>query len=223
MTQSDSVFSSGAVQGYLLLLVACGAGLLFSIPAGAHVADLMNLSWNPSPLVFHLTYVALLGILGTFRGIAAARWDRAVWDRVVRLGMHVLFGQVIVLPYLFFSRALLPGSAWPLVLLAVYATLASYMSSLVALRLERWGAARHAHTFLLQYATFGAVFFVPWAIGLVPRVPSAVALLSPLGAGLRILQSAPAQELLIAFGFVLFVIAVLLPGMRRPMRRSHAV
>lgn len=223
MTRSDSVLSSGAVQGYFLLLLACGAGLLFSIPTGSRVAQLMELRWSPSPLSFHLTYVTLVGLLGTFRGIAAAGWDRLKWRTLSKLLGHILFGQAILLPYMFFSRALLPGRELVVPLLIAYTMLVAFMLALVALRLSLWGAARRSHTFLLQYALVGLLFLVPWALGLVPGVPSTTALLSPIGATREIAGSAPAIELLIAFAFPSVMILVQLPRLRHLIRRHHAV
>jgi len=223
VTRSDSVLSSGAVQGYFLLLLACGAGLLLSIPAGARVAQLMELRWSPSPLVFHLTYVTLVALFGTFRGIAAARWDRLKWKTLLKLAWHVLFAQVILLPYMLFSRALLPGRELVAPLLVLYTTLLAFMLALIALRLALWGAARRSHTFLLQYALVALLFLVPWALGLLPGVPSTIALLSPIGATIEIAGSAPAIELLIAFAFASLLILVQLPHLRHLIRRHHAV
>jgi len=223
MTRPDSVFDSGAAQGYFLLLLACGAGLLFSIPAGAHVNDLMESSWKPSPLVFHLTYITLLGLLGTFRGIAGARWEGPVWGRLAHLALHVLFGQLIVLPYLFFSRALLPGRGPVLPLLAVYTTVAAFAFALIAFRLERWGQSRRVHTFMHQYALLALILVVPWALGMLSGVPDAVGLLSPIGAGLRIIEPGSAAELAVAFAFVLIVLLIQILAIRRSTRRNHGV
>ncbi len=223
MTKQESVFSSGAVQGYVLLLLACGAGLLFSIPAGARVSDLIELRWSPSPLVFYLTYVTLVGLLGTFRGIAATRWDRQGWGTVLRIAGHVLFGQLLLLPYLLFSRSLLAGQGLVLPLLALYVTCASIMFSLIAYRVERWGTSRRAHTFLLQYAIFGLVLILPWAVGLISQVPTVLTLLSPIGAALKIVQDASASELIVAFAFVVAIACAQLVGIQRTLRRTHAV
>lgn len=223
MTRPDSVFDSGAAQGYFLLLLASGAALLFSIPAGAYVSDLMESSWKPSPLVFHLTYITLLGLFGTFRGIAGAGWEGPVWSRLFHLARHVLFGQLIVSPYLFFSRALLPGRSSALPLLAVYTTVVAFTLALIAFRLERWGQRRGVRTFLLQYVLFALLLVAPWALGMLSGVPDAVGLLSPIGAGLRILGTAPAAELAVAFVFVLIVLLIQILGIRRSTRRNHAV
>jgi hypothetical protein len=223
MTRSDSVFSNSAVQGYLLLLVACGAGLLLAIPSGTRVSHLLAPHWKPSPLLFFITYFTITSVLGTFRGISATRWSRLQWGTLLRLAGHALFGQLLVLPYLVFARALLPGSSTVIPLIAVYATLAAYMFSLIGLQLELWGRARRAHTFILQYMIFGLFFLLPWLIALVPRIPSAIMLLSPVGAALRITQQGSAWELSVAFGFVLLMICLQLLRIRRPIRRSHAV
>ena len=223
MTRQDSVFSSSAVQGYLLLLFACGAALLFSIPTGARVSDLLELRWNPSPLIFHLTYVTLLGLLGTFRGIAVTRWDRQGWGAVVRIAGHILFGQLLLLPYLLFSRALLAGRGLVLPLLALYATCVAIMFSLIAYRMELWGTTRRVPTFLLQYSVFGLVLIVPWTVGLIPGIPTALTLLSPIGAALQTVQGASAPELIVAFAFVVAVAFTQVVGIQRALRRTHAV
>ena len=223
MTKQDSVFSSGAVQGYVLLLLACGAGLLFSIPAGARVSDLLELSWSPSPLVFYLTYVTLVGLFGTFRGVAATRWNRHGWGTVLRIAGHILFGQLLLLPYLLFSRSLLAGRGVVLPLLALYATCASIMFSLIAHRVELWGRTRRTHTFLLQYTLFGLVLVLPWAIGLISQVPTVLTLLSPIGAALKIVRDASAGELVLAFAFVVAIACAQLVGIQRTLRRSHVV
>ena len=223
MTKQDSVFSSGAVQGYVLLLLACGAGLLFSIPAGARVSDLLELSWSPSPLVFYLTYVTLVGLLGTFRGIAATRWDRRDWGTVLRIAGHILFAQLLLLPYLLFSRSLLVGRGLVMPVLALYVTCASVMFSLIAYRVELWGTTRRTHTFLLQYTLFGLVLILPWAVGLISQVPTVLTLASPVGAALKIVQEPSAGELALAFAFVIAIACAQLVGIQRTLRRTHVV
>jgi len=223
VTKQDSVFSSGAVQGYLLLLLACGAALLFAIPSGARVSDLLELRWNPSPLVFYLTYVTLVGLLGTFRGIAATRWDRRGGSAVVRIVGHVLFGQLLLLPYLLFSRAFLAGRGLALPLLALYVTCVAIMFSLLAYRVARWGTTRRVHTFLLQYTLFGLVLILPSAVGLIPQVPAALTLLSPIGATVKIVRGASAPELVLAFAFTVAIAFAQLIGIQRTVRRTHAV
>jgi hypothetical protein len=223
MTRTDSLFSGSAVQGYLLLLLACGAALLLSIPAGTRVAHLMSPIWKPSPLLFHLTYLTLTSLLGTFRGIAATRWYRLQWGTASRLAIHGLFAQLMVLPYLVFARALLPGSGAVVLLLVPYATLTAFMFSLIGLRLDLWGRARRAHTFVLQYAIFGFIYLLPWVIGLLPRTPSIITVLSPVGAALRIAQAGTALELSVAFVFVLLMIFMQALSIRRRIRRAHVV
>jgi hypothetical protein len=223
VNKSDSVFSGGAIQGYFMLLLACGAALLFSIPRGARVAQLMELRWTPSPLVFHLTYVTLICLLGAFRGSAATQWDRPGARTLVHLAGHILFGQLTVLPCLLFSRSLLAGRDFVLPPLVLYATLTAFMFALLAFRLDLWGRARQTHTFMLQYALFGVLFVLPWVIGFLPTVPGAITLLSPIGATLKLVEGAPAAESIVSFAFVLAIISSQLLGVRRWIRRSHAI
>ena len=223
MRNRDSVLSAGAVQGYFLLLFACGAALLLSIPSGARVAQLLEVQWRPSPLVFHVTCLTLLALLGTFRGISAASWERPAWKTLYALVGHVLLGQLLLLPYLFFARALLPGKEHVLPLFVVYSSLVSFMFGSIALRLDLWGRTRDVHTFMLQYALFALLFLVPWSLGFVPGIPSIVTLVSPLGATLYILESPSTAGLLVAFAFVLLLTLAQLPGIRRLIRRPHAI
>jgi hypothetical protein len=183
----------------------------------------MDVQWKPSPLVFHLTYLTLTALLGTFRGIAAAAWERPAREILLRLAGHVLFGQLIVLPYLFFARSLLPGKELVLPVLVTYSSLASFMFAAIALRLDSWGRARNAHTFMLQYALFAFLFLVPWSLGFVPGVPSIVTLFSPIGTALRVMQSPSPLDLFVAYAFVLAVALTQLLAIRRTARRPHAV
>ena len=167
--------------------------------------------------------MTLVGLLGTFRGMAATRWDRHGWGTVLRIAGHILFGQLLLLPYLLFSRSLLAGRGLVLPLLALYAACASIMFSLIAYRVELWGRTRRTHTFLLQYTVFGLVLILPWAVGLITQVPTVLTLLSPIGAALKIIQDASAGELVLAFAFVVAIACVQLVGIQRTLRRSHAV
>jgi len=223
MRRRDSVLSAGAVQGYFLLLFACGAALLLTIPSGARVAQLLDVQWRPSPLIFHITCLTLLALLGTFRGIAAATWERPAWRTLYGLAGHVLLGQLLLLPYLFFARALFPGKEHVLPLFVIYSSLVSFMLGSIALRLDLWGRARNVHTFMLQYALFALFFLVPWSLGFVPGMPLLVTLVSPLGATLYILGSPSTAGLLVALAFVLLLTLAQVPGIRRLIRRSHAV
>lgn len=223
MTSPNSVLSSRAIQGYYFLLVSCGIGLLFSIPPATRVAQLMAPHWEPPPQTFFAVYVTITALLGLARGAAAASWGRVRWNTIVSLSVHAMFGQFLVLPLLIFSRALLPGRDTALLLLVAYSTLATLMFSLIALRLELWGTARRSRPFILQYTVFGLFLVVPWVLTFLARTPPIVAVFSPIGAALRILQPAPATESIVAFASVLLIISIQLFSIRRPIRRTHAV
>lgn len=223
MTSPSSVLSSRAVQGYYLLLVACGIALVFSIPPITRVAQLMQPHWEPPPQTFFAVYVTISALLGLARGASAASWGRVRWNTILSLSVHAAFGQFLVLPLLVFSRALLPGRDVALVLLVAYSLLAILMFSLIALRLELWGSARRTRPFILQYTIFALFLIVPPAFSFLARTPSIVTVFSPLGAALRILQPASATELVVAFVFVLLIILIQLLRIRRLIRRAHAV
>jgi hypothetical protein len=223
MTSLSSVLSSRATQGYYFLLVSCGIALLFSIPPATRVAQLMQPHWEPPPQTFFAVYVTITALLGLARGAAAASWGRVRWNTILSLSVHAMFGQFLVLPFLIFSRALLPARDAALIVLVAYSTLAALMFSLIALRLELWGSARRTRPFILQYVVFGLILVVPWFLTFVPRTPPIVALLSPIGAAMRILRPASATENVVAFACVLLIISIHLLSIRRTIRRTHAV
>ncbi len=223
MINTRSVLSSRALQGYYFLLVACGIGILLSIPPATRVAQLMEPHWDPPPQTFFVVYVTITALLGLARGSAAASWGRVRWSTLLVLLVHTLFGQLLALPFLVFSRALLPGRDTALVLLVVYSTLAALMFSLIALRLELWGTVRRSRPFVLQYTVFGLILAVPWVVSIIAQVPPIVAVLSPIGAALRIMHPASAAENSTALVFALLMIGIQLLSIRRPIRRHHAV
>jgi len=223
MTSASSVLSSRAIQGYYFLLFACGIGLLVSIPPATRVAQLMEPHWEPPPQTFFVVYVTITALLGLARGSAAASWGRVRWNTIRSLSVHVVFGQFLVLPFLIFSRALLPGRDTALLLLATYSTLSAVMFSVIGLRLELWGSARRTRPFILQYTLFGLFLLVPWVLSFLARIPPIVAVFSPIGAALRIMQPASAAENAVAFTSVLLMTCIQLFSIRRPIRRSHAV
>lgn len=223
MTSTSSVLSSRAIQGYYFLLFACGIGLLVSIPPATRVAQLMEPHWEPPPQTFFVVYVTITALLGLARGSASASWGRLRWNTILSLSVHAMFGQFLALPFLIFSRALLPGRDVALLLLIVYATMAAFMFSLIGLRLGIWGSARRSRPFVLQYTLFGLFLVVPWIVSFLARIPSIVAAFSPIGAALRIMQPASGAENALAFTSVLLMICIQLFSIRRPIRRSHAV
>ena len=223
MISPRSILSSRALQGYYLLLVACGVSILFSLPPATRVAQLMEPHWDPPPQTFFVVYATITALLGLARGSAAASWGRLRWHTILTLTAHTLFGQLLALPFLIFSRALLPGRDVALFLLVAYTSLAALMFSLIALRLELWGTARRHRPFVLQYTVFGLFLAVPWAASMIGRIPPIVAVLSPIGATLRIMQPASAAENIVTLAFVLLMIGIQLLSIRRPIRRTHAV
>jgi hypothetical protein len=223
MSRSASVLSGRTVQGYYFLLIACGVGLLFSIPPATRVAQLLEPHWEPPPQTFFVVYVAVTALLGLARGSAAASWGRVRWNTILSLAGLVLFGQFLVLPHLLFSRALLPGRDVAIFLLVAYSTLVAMMFSLISLRLELWGTARRTHPFVVQYTVLGSVLLVPWILGFIARIPAIVVALSPIGAALGILGPASAMENAVAFAFILLMISIQLLRIRRLIRRTHAV
>ncbi len=223
MTSPSSVLSPRAVQVHTFLLVVCGVGLLLSIPPITRVARLLEPHWNPPWQTFFATYVATTALIGLSRGSSAAAVSPLRWSVILSLLVHTAFGQMLVLPMLVFSRSLAPGKDVGLLLLLLYSTCSAMMFSLIALRMELWGVARRTRPFFLQYMLFGLFVVAPWVLSFVERIPAIVAVFSPIGAALQIMQSASSAEIAVAFGFVLLMISIQLLGIRRQIRRPHAV
>jgi len=218
-----SIFASRALQGYYFLLATCGISMLLSIPPATRVAQMMEPHWAPPPQTFFVVYATITALVGLARGSAAASWGRVRWDTILAVTAHTLFGQLLALPFLIFSRTLLPGRDVSLCLLVMYSTLAALMFSLIALRLELWGSVRRHRAFVLQYVIFGLFLAVPWMASMTVQIPPIVAVLSPIGATLRIMRPASATENIATFAFVLLMIGIQLLSIRRPIRRPHAV
>ena len=66
MNSSRSLLSPRAIQTYTFLLVACGAGLLLSIPPITRVARLLEPHWNPPWQTFCRSSLTGLTIINSF-------------------------------------------------------------------------------------------------------------------------------------------------------------
>ncbi|MGD9676230.1 MAG: hypothetical protein AB7V19_06060, partial [Candidatus Bipolaricaulia bacterium] len=113
---------------FLGLVLLCGIALVLSVPGARVVRDLgstqqivrtlgLDMTW-----VFLDVYVLAMGLLGL--GLASARAEQRERrsQRVGRLTLRLLLGQLLCLPYLVFSRALFPGRDAGLVLVVLLAT-----------------------------------------------------------------------------------------------------
>jgi len=188
----DATFSpgQGSFRAYMWLLVVTGVALVFSMPSATFVRELLASPLRrPTPIVFFATYVFAFAMFGLNRGAAGVPHRIAGLREVRTAVLQVLFGQLILSPYLVYVRIILLPSRQPAIaLIALYALLVGLFCAIVGYAVELWGTARGFHTTVHRYALGTLVLGAP-LLFLVPNSPAAgAAILSPLGAFPRLLD-----------------------------------
>jgi hypothetical protein len=226
MVRSDSVFSSGSMQGLLTLVILSGIALAISIqpPARIAAADASDLSYLPS--LFPLVAVFLFGAFAVGRGalIALNASTRRLGFKQGRLfAEHILCGLLLVIPYFLFSRPIVPTRGAGVALLVLYLALSAVFFGLVSFRLEVRSSQTKRGTFLLRYGIYLTFCAVPLGIGMSSRALSIVLSLSPIGSAMQIARGASAGALSISFLVPFVGIVLTLARLRRIERRPHAI
>ena len=222
----ESVFSMSSLQGFLTLVIVCGIALLFSIHPGARVESLHASRWIIPPSSFHVVYVLMLGLLGVSRGalIAANLPARIFRPKLyAQMAQHILVAQLLMLPFLVFSRSVFPDRSGSLLLLFVYATLISFLFCLISYRLDLRSMQRRRSAFLLRYGVYFACVLIPFGLGVSTRALSAFVSLSPIGVAQQIVGELSALPLAVAFVFPVVATLLLLIRSRPVLRRGHEV
>ncbi|MCK4570584.1 hypothetical protein KAT84_01415 [Candidatus Bipolaricaulota bacterium] len=224
--RSDTVFSTSSLQAYLTLVFLCGIALALSIQPASRIAALRASNISYLPGLFHLAFVFLFGLFAVNRGAVVAANASARISHlklILRFLEHIVYGLLLLLPYLLFSRALLSDRIIGLFILASYTAVSSLFFCLVSYRLELRGNRRKRNAFLLRYGFYGAFCLVPFGIGMSHRSLSLLLGASPIGLATRIIGEASAIELLIGFLVPILGILWLLTRRRRFDRRHYAV
>ena len=222
--RSDSVFSTSSLQVYLSLIVLCGIALALSIQSSSRIASLHFFSHSPS--LFHLAFVLLFGMFAVNRGAVIAANTSA---RILRLKLvfrfleHIACGLLILLPYLVFSRALLPARIAGIFILILYVAVYSFFFCLASFRLELRSNRRRRGAFLLRYGLYAAFCLVPFGIGMSHPSLSGILSASPIGLTTRIIEGASGIELFVGFLVPSIGIFWLFTRLRRIDRRHHAI
>ena len=221
--RSDSVFSTSSLQAYLSLTVLCGIALALSIQPSSRI---VALHFSHPPSLFHLAFVFLFGMFSVNRGAVIAANTSA---RILRLKLvfrfleHIAYGLLLLLPYLVFSRALLPAGIAGIFILVLYVAVLSFFFCLLSFRLELRGNSRRRGAFLLRYGLYAAFCLVPFGIGMSHRSLSVILSVSPIGLATRIIEGASAIDLFAGFLVPSIGILWLLTRLRRIDRRHHAI
>ena len=222
--RSDSVFSTSSLQVYLSMTVLCGIALALSIQPSSRIAALPFFSHWPS--LFHLAFVLLFGMFAVNRGAVIAANTSA---RILRLKLvfrfleHIAYGLLLLLPYLVFSRALLPARIAGVFVLSLYVVVLAFFFCLVSFRLEIRSGRRRPGAFLLRYSLYATFCLVPFGIGMSHPSLSCILSASPIGFATRIIEGASAIELFMGFLIPSIGILWLLTRLRRIDGRHHAV
>ncbi|MBU1048577.1 hypothetical protein KKG90_01000 [Candidatus Bipolaricaulota bacterium] len=224
--RTDTVFSTSSLQAYLSLVVLCGIALGLSIQPAVTIAALRASDITYPPGLFHMSFVLIFGLFAINRGaIVAANISSRVshLKLVLRFLEHIGYGLMLLLPFIIYSRALIPSGTAGLITLVAFTAIAAVFFCLISLRLELRGTHRRRGAFLLRYGCYLAFCLIPFGIGL--SHPSLVLFVSasPIGFATRVIEGASASE--IAIGFLVPVLGILwiLTRRQRFDRRHHAV
>lgn len=216
MTRSPALIDRDSWTPYFGLVFFCGIALVLSVPGARVVRDLAYVQHFTRTVgldmtrVFLDSYVLCLGFFGLRLGSASSERGERGWSAILRLALRVLLGQLCCLPYLVFSRALLPGRDAGLALTILLATLTSLLCAMLNRLVEEPASA--ASRPFTGYALFLGVAFAPFV---------GIPILSPLGAARLLVDGAtPAQALFAlaapaALLAVLFLLASWLRGLTR--------
>ena len=216
----ESLIPNDGVQTYSALLLLCGVAMLFAIPFAARVSQHSLFRSFYVPSMFLLAYTFLLTVLGMSRGSAMAAKDRTLRASIA-IALQVLLGQLLVLPYLIYVRAVLAASGPRIAVIAVYAFLVAFLAGLIGHRLECRAIDQRKPALLRKAALVLAYYVAPFALNLAfgHRV-AFVSLLSPIGAVLHILERGSATSTIVAFAIPAAIIALELLRMRRMVQEA---
>jgi len=188
-----------AQQAYVILLLFCGVALFLSIPFEQYVSQPSITGSLQFPSAFFATYVLFMCFVGLNRGGAYARRDRRSRS-LLHIVMQLFTAQLLVLPYLIFTRSAFLGHEWRIVLAALYVSLASFLAALIGVHIESRPVHRPSRHVGLKYLIVGCYFVAPLLVALVtPHVGRYVSVVSPFSAVLQLLAGPPLQVALIAF------------------------
>jgi hypothetical protein len=197
------LFAHHGVSIYGLLVLGSGVVLMLSMPWAVRLSELILQPWRPIPLPFYLMHLALSSLTALAIGAAAAPASRELqqFSTLPAILVRVVFGQILMLPLVAYSRVLVPGSAAPLIGAAAFTLLTAILVAIVAARIESMCAHRGKPSVSFRYLFLFIYMAVP-IVGLAFRSPiaRAVALISPGQALWRMITGSLATyEWLIAF------------------------
>ena len=216
----ENLVPNDGIQTYSALLLLCGVAMLFAIPFAARVSQHSLFRSFYVPSMFFFVYTFLMTVLGMSRGGAVAAQDRTI-RAAVAIALQVLLGQLLVLPYLIYVRAVLTASEPRIAVIAVYAFLVAFLAGLIGHRLECRAIDQRKPALLRKTALVLAYYVAPFALSLAFGEHVAfISLLSPIGTVLHILDRGSAVSTIVAFAIPAAMIGLLLFRMRRTAQEA---
>jgi hypothetical protein len=202
VTRSSALIDRDSWRPYFSLVLFCGIALVLSVPGARVVRDLGSAPFLFGFPTFFYAQALFMGSLGLGLGAASTERGERGGRMVVALGLRVLIGQLLCLPYLVFARSLLPGRGGTFALIALFTTLVALALAMLGRLLEQPRRLGPSLGFLAKYVLFVAYYAAP-LLGF----PS----LSPLGAVRLLLEGAAPPEALLAFAVPVALLAALSP------------
>ena len=206
--QFERIVPTDGTQAYSMLLLLCGVAMLFAIPFASRVWQHSAFRSFFVPSMFFFAYAFLMTVLGMARGSAIAR-DEQRLPAALTIAGQVSLGQLLVLPYLIYVRAVLRASEPRIALVALYTCLVAYLAGLLGHSMETRALRRQRPALFRKIAVVLAYYVVPFALDLaIFGRAGLLSLVSPIGAVLHILDRGAA--LTTAFAFMMPTVALVL-------------
>jgi len=198
------------MQIHSILLLVCGTSLLLAIPFAGRVSQITDSAIGDLhlPSAFFVLYTLFMALVGLNRGTLAAHRRDMAYGKALVVG-QVLVAQALVVPFLVFVRAIFPGAAGRIALVASYVTLTTLASGLIGLAIESRALRTGKSSFPLRHLVILAYFVVPVFLGFADHAAARyVSVLSPLSTVLQLLTGLPVAVGVVAF---LLPIAIVIP------------
>ena len=212
MEKKCSLVDAQIMKPFFGLVLFCGLALILSIPPGRQVKDFGSLASLQRQGMYFYLYVFFSATLGLSLGTLAASQREAGRALYVHLLARIALGQSLLRPYFIFARTLYPGREGMLVVVVLYATLVSFLMSIVSRLIEENGHGTSPRGFLGKYAAF-VIYFTAPLLG--------IPLLSPLGFVSYLFLGKPVWVILLGYGMPLGLTSVGIVLCKRYLGRAR--
>lgn len=224
--RSDTIFSANSLQADVSLVLFCGVALAASIQPASRIATLSASTIAFPPGLFTVSFVFFFGLFSINRGaiIAEHAAKRLSHTRLILRSLeHIVFGLILLSPYLVFSRSLLPNGGRDLLVLVLYTAMSALFLCLASFHLACRDTIRKRGNFLLRYGAYLAFCVIPLGVGVSHASLSFFTAVSPIGVAIQVMEAATALDLITGFSAVIAGAVWILTRKQRFDRRPHVV